>query len=111
MKNIVLAAAVLALLSTPAFAVSYSRTTPEAEAFTVDVTNGRASQQSATQQAQGSNWAPRGQQAQEQASEETNAAKPHAMKASGKPRHSRHNGAGHSPATGASKTTAPAAKH
>ena len=99
MKNIVLAAA-LALIAVPALAVG-------PEAFTVDVSRGYAVTAPGQQQAQG-NWAPRGQQAQEEATPA-----PRAMKASGKPRSNRNNAAGHSatPATKAAPATAPAAKH
>ncbi len=80
MKNIVLAAA-LALIAVPALAVG-------PESFTVDVSRGYAVQQPSSPSAdQGrSNWAPRGQQASEQASSESaTAPAPRTVKASGKP--------------------------
>ena len=113
MKNIVLAAA-LALIAVPALAVG-------PESFSVDVSRGYAvtapgQSSSQAQQERSSNWAPRGQQAQDQATsseEGTTSSQPRAMKASGKPRHHRSNAgqapqsgnqAGHAPATGASHT-------
>ncbi|MDX1923345.1 MAG: hypothetical protein SFW65_09485 [Alphaproteobacteria bacterium] len=124
MKNIVLAA-VLALIAVPALAVG-------PEAFSVDVSRGYAvtapcSGASCAQQEQArSNWAPRGQQAQQEASASEEPAanqasnrRPSATKASGKSHRARHAGQGtaHSPSakTPAAGETAPnaqpAAKH
>mgnify|MGYP003385610970 CR=1 FL=1 len=106
MKNIVLAAA-LALIAVPALAVG-------PESFTVDVSRGYAVQAPGQAQAQGSNWAPRGQQAQEQASSEQAAPAPRARatKASGKAR-SHAAPAAQAPAHGKAPApaAAPAAKH
>ncbi len=103
MKNIVLAAA-LALIAVPALAVG-------PEAFSVDVSRGYAVT-APGQQSQGSNWAPRGQQAQEQASSEEAAPAPRARatKASGKPRHAAPKAAAPAKAP-AAPAAAPAAHH
>ncbi len=115
MKNIVLAAA-LALIAVPALAVG-------PQSFTVDVSRGYAvtapcNGASCSQDQARSNWAPRGQQAQQEAaaatsSEEganaTSTRRPSATKASGKPRRARAaaQAPAHAPATPA---TAPASK-
>jgi len=109
MKNIVLAA-VLALIAVPALAVG-------PESFSVDVSRGYAvtapcNGPSCSQaQEQRSNWAPRGQQAQDSSSEEgseaTTSRQPRAMKASGKPRQQRSN-ASQAPQSGNQAGRAPA---
>ncbi|NDE91198.1 MAG: hypothetical protein EB059_08715 [Alphaproteobacteria bacterium] len=90
MKNIVLAAAALALLAGPALAVG-------PESFTVDVGNGYRATSPQQEQAARSNWAPRGQAQQASApAEEANQAstrRPGATKASGKPAHRAHRAA------------------
>lgn len=112
MKNIVLAAA-LALIAVPALAVG-------PEAFSVDVSRGYAAQAPGQQQEQGrSNWAPRGQQAQEQASEEaTSSTRARVTKASGKTHRRAAQGAAAAQAPANAKAPAapaaapaPAAKH
>lgn len=112
MKNIVLAAA-LALIAVPALAVG-------PESFTVDVSRGYQATSPSQQQEQArSNWAPRGQQAQQEANAATSeepaanhasTRRPGATKASGKPHRSHRSGAAHSPKN-AAPAAAPAAEH
>lgn len=104
MKNIVLAAAALALLAGPALAVG-------PESFTVDVSRGyEVMTSSGQEQAPAhSNWAPRGQQASEEKPGNAKMTKASGQPGQpGKPHHRHHAKKGAPAAPGAAPAAAPA---